>query len=241
MFPKPYKAVPSITVAQMVEVDRLAVERFGVTLLQMMENAGRALATLARHEFLKGRVAGHSVVVLAGKGGNGGGALSAARRFVAWGANVRVVLAHSFGELSPATAHQAHTLQQMGVLLLDKVSGTADLIVDGLIGYSLLGDPRPAVAPLIEWTNRQISPVLALDLPSGLHGDTGQPARPCIRASATLTLALPKQGLLTPAARPMVGEIFLADIGLPRVLYQAPPIGVDLGPIFSDSDIVKIR
>jgi len=241
MFPKPYKAAPALSVAQMIEVDRLAVERFGVTLLQMMENAGRSLAVLARQEFLKGRCAGRSVVVLVGKDGNGGGALSAARRLFAWGATVRVVLSHPIAELSPATAHQVKTLQEMGLVMLFETVTGADLILDGLVGYRLKGHPYGRTAELIAWTNRQITPVLSLDLPSGLHGDTGVPAEPCIRASATCTLALPNQGLLTPKARPMVGELFLADIGVPRVLYQSPSIGLEVGPIFSDSDIVKVR
>lgn len=242
MFPRAYKATPALTVDQMIEVDRLMVEWYGVTLLQMMENAGRSLAVFARKAFLKGRVAGRHIVVLAGSGGNGGGALSAARRLKSWGANVRVVLSRPLEELSAAAAHQVYTLQQMGLVMLNDAPrvGEADLIIDGLIGYSLKGAPHGLASELIQWTNRQITPVLALDLPSGLHGDSGIPADPCIRASATLTLALPKQGLLTAKARPMVGEIYLADIGVPNMLYKAPGIGLEVGAIFSESDIVKL-
>ena len=82
---------------------------------------------------------------------------------------------------------------------------------------------------------------MSLELPSGLHPDTGIPANPSIRASATLTLALPKKGLLTAKARPRVGEVYLADIGVPPSLYNAPKINLDVSHVFSDGDIVKIQ
>ena len=85
--------LPHLTEAQMREVDRLAVEGYGILLLQMMENAGRGLARLARERFLGGKAGGRRVTVLSGPGGNGGGGLVAARRLAGWGANVHVYFA----------------------------------------------------------------------------------------------------------------------------------------------------
>jgi hypothetical protein len=99
-------------------------------------------------------------------------------------------------------------------------SGGVDLIVDALIGYSLTGDPAEPFACLIRWANAQPAPVLSLDTPSGLDVTTGVPARPCVRATATLTLALPKTGL--PGARE-AGHLYLADISVPPLLYRRWP------------------
>ncbi|GAB4456843.1 MAG: hypothetical protein OHK0041_21770 [Anaerolineales bacterium] len=232
--------LPTLTTSQMIEVDRAMLEDFHIELLQMMENAGRNLAHLARSRFLGGDPRGKTVVVLAGTGGNGGGGLVAARRLHNWGANVLVALTKPVDELRGVPAHQADILQRMGIPLVDSASlpSTPSLILDALIGYSLSGSPRGAAATLIEWANRQPAPILALDLPSGLDSTTGQAFAPVIRAAATLTLALPKTGLLQPAAAPYVGELFLADISVPPELYAR--MGVTVPPLFAESEIILV-
>ena len=110
--------LPSITSDQMREVDRLMVEKYGILLIQMMENAGRGLAHLARFRFLAGDPRGRRVLVLAGTGGNGGGGLVCARRLHGWGAEVRVcttALADRFTEVS---RHQLAILERMNVPLV---------------------------------------------------------------------------------------------------------------------------
>lgn len=240
-FPKPHSSVPSLSVEQMRRVDDLMINSYGISLLQMMENAGRCLALTALKLFLKDRAQGRSVVIMAGSGGNGGGALAAARRLRIWGANVRVVITRPAIEYTGAAGKQLAVLQQMGMVLVPEPPTGSDLLIDGLIGYSLQGPPHGKAAELIEWSNRQLTPVLSLDTPSGLDCDNGTVHRPCMRASATLTLALPKRGLLTDKARPMVGELFLADISVPRSLYKGPGLEMEVGPVFSDGDIVKLR
>ena len=91
MFPTPKIEVPSISTEQMIEVDRLMIDHYGIELIQMMENAGRGLALLAKAR-LGGSVKGVSIMVLAGTGGNGGGAMVAARRLHNWGAKVVIIL-----------------------------------------------------------------------------------------------------------------------------------------------------
>ena len=98
-----------------------------------------------------------------------------------------------------------------------------------LIGYSLSGAPRGVSAGLIRAANAHTAPVLALDVPSGVDTATGAAYDPAIIAEATLTLALPKQGLQHDTAKKQVGELYLADISIPPGLYSRPPLGLDVG------------
>lgn len=227
----------------MREVDRLMTEEVGMSLPQMMENAGRCLATDARG-MLGGDARGRNIVVLAGRGGNGGGGLAAARRLSGWGAEVAVVLAQSRDDMRGVPRLQLTILEWIGVPVRPGAEGIsdlfsrADLVIDALIGYSLRGAPTGQVAALIHAVNAAGRPVLALDLPSGLDGDSGQASDPTIRATQTLTLALPKRGLLVPGARPWVGELHLADISVPEKVYRR--LGLTVGPIFARSDIIPI-
>jgi len=218
-------------------------EEVGISLLQMMENAGRSLATHARG-MLGGDARGRQIVVLAGRGGNGGGGLAAARRLSVWGAAVTVVLAQSPNDMRGVPRQQLTILEWIGIPVRLAADGMADLfagadlVIDALIGYSLRGAPAGPVAALIRAANASGRPMLALDLPSGLDGDSGEASDPTIRSTETLTLALPKRGLLAPAARPWVGQLYLADISVPEKVYRR--LGLTVGPIFARSDIIPI-
>lgn len=109
--------------------------------------------------------------------------------------------------------------------------------MDGVIGYSLSGAPRGTAAEMIRWANEEPAPVLALDTPSGLDLATGEVFDSAVQATATLTLALPKQGLRS--RREHVGELYLADISVPPALYQA--LGLEVGPLFAESDIIRLE
>jgi NAD(P)H-hydrate epimerase len=119
--------------------------------------------------------------------------------------------------------------------------GKTDLIVDGIIGYSLSGPPKGSAADLIHWANEQGFPILALDVPSGIDATTGKAFDLAIKASATMTLALPKTGLRAPEAKALVGELYLADIGVPSRLYSEMGWSFRVGSIFSESDIMRIE
>ena len=234
-----HQNLPALTTAQMVEVDRLMMEEFGIQLLQMMENAGRNLADLAQ-AMLGGEALDRPVLVLAGRGNNGGGGLAAARHLANRGAEVQVVLARPMESFADAPAQQLEALLAMGVSVMDAGDGwelpSADLILDAIIGYGLKGDPRDAAADLIQLANSHPAPILALDAPSGLDAGSGRLYHPSIQADATLTLALPKQGLL--AAPQAVGELFLADISVPPILYA--DLGLDLPPIFAAGPLLRV-
>lgn len=239
-------AIPALTPDQMARVDRIMTGEFGVDVLQLMELAGQAVAAWARERFLGSDVRDRKVLILAGSGGNGGDGLAAARLLHAWGARPTVWLSHDPATLRGAAAHQHRSLAALGLpLLAPPDSGDAielpacDLVVDALLGFGLRGPPTGAAARLIAAANLHPAPVLAVDLPSGLDALTGEPFEPCVRATATLTLALPKSGLLAPAARPFTGELAVADIGVPPEVYAR--LGVTVGPLFAGRSILRVE
>ena len=244
MFPRiKEQSVPFLSVAQMVEVDRAMIEDYGILLVQMMENAGRNLAHLARLRFLSGEPRAKRVAVLAGVGGNGGGALVCARRLESWGASVEVFLTKPEKELTEIPRHQLGITGRMNIpshVGAPPAGASFDLVVDGVIGYSLAGAPRGTAAEMIRWAAAQPTPVLALDVPSGVDASAGSAFDPAIHATATMTLALPKEGLRAQSVRALVGELYLADISVPPELYADPALGLQVPALFSQSDIVQL-
>lgn len=232
--------IPALTTDQMIEVDRLMIEEYGITLLQMMENAGRNLAEQARR--VLGDLNGRRIVVMCGTGNNGGGGMVAARHLHNRGAQVQVKLVGDRDGLKEVPAHQYRILQVLGLCQNNNPDlAQADLIIDALIGYGLSGNLHDPIAPWIERANQSTRPILALDAPSGLDTSTGTAGVPCIVATVTLTLALPKWGLLTPAAQVVVGELYVADIGVPPELYAEPSLGIPVGAIFAADSIVRME
>jgi NAD(P)H-hydrate epimerase len=146
-----------------------------------------------------------------------------------------VTLARAEQELAPVTLQQCDILHRMAVPITSEPA-EADLVIDALIGYSLRGNPAGRAAELIEATSRQPAPVLALDTPSGLDVTTGLAGSPCVKATATLTLALPKAELLV--APELVGRLYLADISVPRLAYER--IGLRVGGLFAGGAVVEV-
>lgn len=235
-----HNSIPALTTAQMIEVDRAMIEDYHIELIQMMENVGRSFAELARRQMGE-TVKGYSVVVFCGSGNNGGGGMTAARRLHNWGANVIVALTKSADELRGIPAHQLDILRRMKIPIVDSFSlpSSPSLILDAIIGYSLSGPPRGVAADFIRWANMQDVPVLSLDIPSGLDVTSETAHDPTIRATATLTLALPKHGLLNPRSSEFVGDLYLADISVPAELYAN--MGITVPPLFTESDIVRVN
>lgn len=232
---------PAVTAQQMAEIDRIAVEEYRVDLEMLMENASRGIALGAR-AFLEGRVSGRRIVALAGPGNNGGDAIGAARHLVNWGALVTCVLAQPAGRLRPVPRRQLDALLAAGGEVSEAIDARtlalADLVLDGLLGYSVSGEPRGEIASLIATANGSRSPILAIDLPSGLHPDTGLPLGRCVTAAITVTLALPKVGLLRDASRPFVGMLLLLDIAVPPRAYAR--FGIDASSVFAPGELVRV-
>lgn len=234
----------AITAEQMADLDRIMLDELGIAPLQLMELAGHAIATFARDRMLDGDVTNRRVVALAGNGGNGGDAVVAARLLAAWGADVTVVTARPVAEHAGLAAHQldiarrwgipievgdttTNTLPRGGAAAGAAAGAAVDLIIDGLLGFSLQGDPHGASASLIDAANRSDVPILAIDMPSGLDATSGAVGSPCIQATSTLTLAMAKHGLLEASAATVVGDLWIADIGVPGQAYAR--LGVE-GP-----------
>ena len=210
--------VPSVNTAQMIEVDRVAMEETGPNLFQMMENAGRNLA-LQAIDCLGENWQQANIIVLAGSGGNGGGGICAARHLANRGAKVKLCLSSSdrLKEVPQWQRHifQATSGQEIEISELITSNKSVDLIIDALIGYSLRAAPRGNALELINWANHTGSPILSLDTPSGVDSTTGETPGEYIHARWTMTLALPKTGLLPDKT----GELILADIGIPADAY----------------------
>ncbi len=236
---------PFLTTDEMRQVDRAMVEEYGILLVQMMENAGRSLAHLGRARFLKGDPRERRILVLAGTGGNGGGGLVCARHLHNWGAEIQVFTTAHPSSFKGVPACQLGILRRLDTSVTRGLKGVefpaADLIIDAIIGYSLRGAPRGAAAVLIRAANAHDAPILSLDVPSGVDATTGTAHQPAIIAAATLALALPKTGLRTPTALPHVGELYLADIGVPPELYPNIGLRVSVGPVFAEEEIVRLH
>lgn len=210
-------AVPAVTAAQMCEIDRIALEETGPNLFQMMENAGHNLA-LQTIDLLGAGWRGARVVVLAGGGGNGGGGICAARHLANRDVDVTLVLSDP-DRLRDEPSYQRKifaSTRGREAASTAALTGRPDVILDALIGYGLTDAPRGRPGELIAWANASGASILALDVPSGMNATTGDCPGECIRAHATLTLALPKTGLANGAA----GDLWLADIGIPRATYE---------------------
>ena len=230
-FPDAPPDLPFLTEEQMREVDRAMIEDFKVSLLQMMENAGRNLATVVRKRFLGGDAAGKRITVLAGPGGNGGGGLSAGRHLANAGAKVQIVLSAPRSKFTGAASAQLITLERSGHSIVEFIGGPlpdAELLIDAIVGYSMRGDPREPAASLISAANSHGAPIVSNDIPSGIEATSGSIGTPSITATATVTIALPKTGLQDEKAKRYVGELYLGDIAVPPELYAAafPELGL---------------
>jgi len=209
MNPEP-SPIPALTSAQVAEVDRLAASRFALPVEWLMEAAGWQVA---RH--CRGRTA-----VLCGKGSNGGDGLAAARHLHRWG-RLHSVAALDRGAFRGPAEKMAAALEAVGVEIAGQphLEG-AVLVLDAIFGTGLNRPPEGRAAAWIEAVNASGRRVLAVDLPSGLEADSGRALGPTVRADLTITLGLPKAGLLVGDGPALAGEVWLADIGIPPQAYE---------------------
>lgn len=219
-----------VTAAQIAELDRRATEEYGVATPVLMEHAGRQVAKVVLATLTE--QGGRRVVVLAGKGNNGGDGLVAARHLRAAGVEVTAFLLAPEREYSGEAKQVLQAAKDAGVAVravggvpsaeVESALRGADVIVDALFGTGFRGPARGDAATVIDLANRAGRPVIAVDIPSGLAADTGQVDGPCIRAAATVTMGLPKVGLLVYPGAEMAGTVYVADIGYPPELQDDP-------------------
>jgi NAD(P)H-hydrate epimerase len=212
-------------------IDVLAVERFGMTGLVLMENAGRGAAEII-HKLIVDRLLNDKpVVICCGKGNNGGDGFVIARHLDNRGIPVRILLLCAPTKLTGDAAanyeiaHRARLpieplRENIDVATVAARLADAACVVDALLGTGAVGEPRAPYDVAIAAINAQSAPVIAVDLPSGLDCDTGSPANHCVRARHTITFVAAKPGFFIAAAKPYVGELHIVDIGVPRKLLD---------------------
>ncbi|MFI5349882.1 MAG: NAD(P)H-hydrate epimerase [Elusimicrobiota bacterium] len=230
--PSVWEGLPVVNAAAMRALDFDATARFGLPAADLMENAGRAVAaeTVA---FLKERgieAAKARVVVVCGRGANGGDGLVAARYLKAAGASVLAVLCppKAGGEFPELVRVNREAALKAGVeirragpdALLTEALAKCDVVLDALLGTGSTGKPAGAVHHAVQEIARSKKPVVAVDIPTGLHPDTGYHSGAYVTADLTLTLGLPKRGLLAPHAKQFVGTLKVLDVGYPPELIR---------------------
>jgi NAD(P)H-hydrate epimerase len=215
---------PTLSRAQVREIDRRAVDDYGMTGLVLMENAGRGTADVLCELGIDG-----PVVVCCGKGNNAGDGFVIARHLDLRGFDVGVHLWASPDSLKGDAAANYNILAKSHVPIkvfdpnadpahvTSRLSG-ADWIVDALLGTGAVGDPQPPFDWAIEAINGAPGKKLAVDLPSGLDCDSGAASRFTVVAHHTCTFVAMKRGLLAPGAVRYTGRVHVCDIGVPRKL-----------------------
>ena len=213
----------------------MAMDRYGFSGLVLMENAGRDVADRLGHLIESGRFAvlpeSRKVVICCGKGNNAGDGFVIARHLQLRGYDARVLLWSDPAELSGDAAANFRIIERTGVPIevftkghdadrLQRQLDGAAWIVDGLLGTGARGEPRPPLRAVIDQLNAAAAPILAIDLPSGLDCDTGNPARHTIRAAVTCTFVASKPGFFAPGAEQYVGQLEVCDIGAPARLIE---------------------
>jgi len=211
-------------------IDVQAAQELAMPTVILMENAGRGAAAWIRDQGVPGKA---KVLILCGPGNNGGDGGVVARHLDLWGYSVRVVWFARANRLKGDAAVQFQILDRAGFDQtcwddepsiisgrLDTLLAGADWVVDALLGTGLTRPVEGILRVVIEAMNRSGKPILALDLPSGLDADSGQPLGVAVRARATATFVAPKLGFAVPGADAYTGKVTVVDIGVPRALLQ---------------------
>lgn len=210
---------------QLRAVDHRAVEELGLPSEVLMENAGRGAAELLLSLGVRGPVA-----ICCGKGNNGGDGFVIARHLDIRGATVRVLLFAPPDTLrgDAAVNYRALSRTSVPIRVLTEVEpaaladelASAEWVVDALFGTGLTGPLQAPFDRVVAAINASSAHVLAVDIPSGLDGDTGEPLGPTVRAQHTVTFVAPKKGFASPGALAWTGRVHVVGIGVPLSLIR---------------------
>lgn len=243
---KEMEGLPVVSPAEMRRIDRTAIAERGIPGKLLMERAGEAVAAAVR-----ARAGVARVVLLAGRGNNGGDALVAARELLAGGIPSLVILFASRDRLQGDAAASLAELAAAGgevreagpgdAGLIRESLAQADLAVDGIYGTGFRGRMEGAAACAAAELESAGVPVIAVDIPSGLDGETGRVSGPVIRAGLTVTMGLPKSGLIRGEGPEYCGRIEVADIGFPPDLLRTSPSPLALVDTAEVSGLFPLR
>jgi len=225
------------------EIDRRAMDSYGISGLILMENAGLKIFQKIKEIYpdLKSK----RVVILSGAGNNGGDSFVVARHLHNYGTKVKVLLLTSPNKFREEAKINWEIINKMGLditiiedskdELLEKYLREAHLLVDGILGTGLRGPAKGLAAEVITLVNQLQKEVVAIDIPSGLEADLTIIKGPCIKANFTITLGLPKIGLLFYPGADYAGKILVEDIGIPQELLESESLKLNI----LEEEIVK--
>lgn len=217
-----------VTAEEMRWCDETSIRTYGISGLLLMENAGKATAQLCEQRF--GPLAGYQVTIFCGKGNNGGDGFVVARHFMNAGARVFIVLMDSPKSIKGDAKTNFEILKKLQKVSADSLSiqqfkksilptlTESKIIVDAMFGTGFSGAVHQPYADVIQWMNRQKSPIVSVDIPSGVNGTTGVVENLAVKATLTPTFGLLKTGLLCNQGRDHVGKVAVVDIGIPHVV-----------------------
>ncbi|MGI5912295.1 MAG: NAD(P)H-hydrate dehydratase [Syntrophomonadaceae bacterium] len=222
---------------EMKEIDRRASQEYGIPSIVLMENAG--LRTLEVIEEILGGSKNRSIIILAGKGNNGGDGLVVARHLINSGAEVKVFITGQADQLSNDCRINYEILRRMGAEILPLINEedlnsfilalvNVDLIVDALYGTGLKGSLNQFDSQVVNMVNWCRIPVVAVDIPSGIEADTGRVHGAAIKAKHTVTFARPKVGLVLEPGKDYTGTLSVADISIPKTLLTSSSLKTNL-------------
>lgn len=226
----------AVTNQEIREIDRKAIEEYGIPGLVLMENAGSRIFQNLKNIYPDLRL--KKIIVFAGSGNNGGDGFVVARHLYNYGVKVRVLLLSLFNKIKGEARVNLDIIDKMGVELIEIESidpeeiqqsiRDSDLIIDAILGTGLQGKVTGLKAKIIDFINMANKEVIAVDVPSGLNSDTGKIEGPCVKATYTITLALPKIGLLLYPGAGCTGKIIVEDIGIPVNLLNRKKLKINM-------------
>ena len=216
-----------VTAELMRQIDRAAIDKHGISSLELMENAGRGIAEQLILQNIIDPASDAKVVIFCGKGNNGGDGLVVGRYLNNAGIDIKIFFIGPANKLSDdALVNHARAVEAGAAV--EELKSINDInpnlhcthIIDAILGTGFEGAPHGLAAELIEYINRQNAIVISVDLPSGLNADNGQHEGAVVRADFTLTLALPKYGLFLSPGRALAGQVEIVPIGIPDEVFE---------------------
>lgn len=219
-----------VTAAEMRQIDQDTIEGIGIPGIVLMETAGSEIVRVIERHYSTAQ----SIVIFVGKGNNGGDGLVIARQLSHTGCDVSIFLVSPAESFTGEARTNLDIARNLGLKIEEIQADFAfldtlhcDLLIDAIFGTGLRGNVRDPIANIINAINDLSIPILSVDLPSGLDADTGHPLGTCIQADKTVTIGLPKRGLLLHPGAELAGELEIVDIGFPQQVIDAQNIKVN--------------
>lgn len=221
-----------VTAAEMRRIDQGTIEGVGIPGIVLMETAGSAIVQAIQQHYPRCQRIG----IFVGKGNNGGDGIVIARQLAHAGRDVHLCLVSPPDSFTGEAAINLQIAKRLGLQIEEILTDTGtvpttlascELLVDAILGTGLRGSVRDRIATIITTINNLSIPILSVDLPSGLDADTGHPLGTCVQADRTITIGLPKRGLLVHPGAELAGKLEVVDIGFPEQVVDAQDIKVN--------------